>query len=82
MMNNFYESIPIFDEFAEAMRPENYRSLPHDWVVGFSDVVGSTDAAKGRDKAARGVIAAVARGGYTMAAKTMKTRSTAWATKA
>jgi hypothetical protein len=67
MMNNFYESIPIFDELAEAMRPESYRSLPDAWVVGFSDVVGSTDAvAKGRDKAVNtvgaGVTAAAARG--------------------
>ena len=44
MSSNFYESIPIFDEFAEAVRPENYRPLPDDWVVGFSDVVGSTEA--------------------------------------
>src|SRR5271167_5154529 len=65
MANSFYESIPIFDEFAEAVRAENYRPLPDDWVVGFSDVIGSTDAvAKGRYKAVNmvgaGVIAAVA----------------------
>src|SRR5271163_725525 len=65
MSSNFYESIPIFDEFAEAVRPENYCPLPDDWVVGFSDVIGSTDAvAKGRYKAVNmvgaGVIAAVA----------------------
>ena len=65
MTSNFYELIPIFDEFAEAVRPENYRALPDDWVVGFSDVVGSTQAvAQGRYKAVNmvgaGVIAAVA----------------------
>ncbi len=65
MTSNFYESIPIFDEFAEAVRPENYRPLPDDWVVGFSDVVGSTQAvAQGSYKAVNmvgaGVIAAVA----------------------
>jgi len=65
MTDNFYESIPIFDEFAEAVRPENARPLPDDWAVGFSDVVGSTDAvANGRYKAVNmigaGVIAAVA----------------------
>ena len=59
------ESIPILDEFAEAVRPENYRPLPDDWVVGFSDVIGSTEAvANGRYKAVNmvgaGVIAAVA----------------------
>jgi hypothetical protein len=47
------------------VRPENARPLPDDWVVGFSDVIGSTDAvAKGRYKAVNmvgaGVIAAVA----------------------
>jgi hypothetical protein len=65
MMSDFYESIPIFNEFAEAVRPSNYRPLPDDWVVGFSDVVGSTKAvAEGRYKAVNmvgaGAIAAVA----------------------
>jgi hypothetical protein len=65
MMGDFYESIPIFDEFAEAVSAESYRPLPDDWVVGFSDVVGSTKAvAEGRYKAVNmvgaGAIAAVA----------------------
>src|SRR5271165_3471038 len=65
MASNFYETIPILDDFAEAVRPENARPLPDDWVVGFSDVIGSTEAvAKGRYKAVNmvgaGVIAAVA----------------------
>jgi Protein of unknown function (DUF3095) len=65
MMGDFYESIPIFDEFADAVRAESYRPLPDDWVVGFSYVVGSTKAvAEGRYKAVNmvgaGVIAAVA----------------------
>jgi hypothetical protein len=65
MSSNFYESIPIFDEFGEAVRPESYRPLPDDWVVGFSDVIGSTQAvAHGRYKAVNmvgaGAIAAVA----------------------
>jgi hypothetical protein len=65
MASNFYETIPIFEDFAEAVRAENYRPLPDDWVVGFSDVVGSTEAvARGRYKAVNmvgaGVIAAVA----------------------
>ncbi len=65
MATSFYESIPILDEFAEAVRPENYRPLPDDWMVGFSDVIGSTEAvANGRYKAVNmvgaGVIAAVA----------------------
>jgi hypothetical protein len=65
MASDFYETIPIFDDFAEAARPQNYRPLPDDWIVGFSDVVGSTEAvAKGRYKAVNmvgaGAIAAVA----------------------
>ena len=62
---DFYGSLPVFDNFADAVRAENYRPLPDDWVVGFSDVVGSTQAiASGRYKAVNmvgaGVIAAVA----------------------
>ena len=48
MSSNFYESIPIFDEFAEAVRPENYCPLPDDWMVGFSDVVGSNSGGRSR----------------------------------
>ena len=61
---DFYNSIAVFDDFAEAVRAENYKPLPDDWVVGFADVVGSTEAvANGRYKAVNmvgaGVIAAV-----------------------
>jgi Protein of unknown function (DUF3095) len=64
MASGFYETIPVFDDFAEAVRAENFRPLPDDWAVGFSDVVGSTEAvANGRYKAVNmvgaGVIAAV-----------------------
>ena len=60
----FYESLPVLTEFADAVRAENYRSIPDDWVLGFADVVGSTKAiADGRYKAVNfvgaGVIAAV-----------------------
>jgi hypothetical protein len=62
---DFYASLPVLDDFAEAVKPEKYRPLPDDWVIGFSDVVGSTQAvAAGRYKAVNfvgaGVIAAVA----------------------
>ena len=62
---DFYESMPVLENFADAVRAENYRPLPDGWVVGFSDVVGSTEAvAQGRYKAVNmiggGVIAAVA----------------------
>jgi Protein of unknown function (DUF3095) len=64
MESSFYETIPILDSFADAVRAENYRPLPDGWVVGFADVVGSTEAvANGRYKAVNmvgaGVIAAV-----------------------
>jgi hypothetical protein len=63
--SDFYESLPVLDDFAQAVKLENYRPLPADWVVGFSDVVGSTQAVvEGRYKAVNmvgaGVIAAVA----------------------
>jgi hypothetical protein len=65
MADDFYETIPILDSFADAVRAENYRPLPDEWVVGFADVVGSTEAvANGRYKAVNmvgaGAIAAVA----------------------
>ena len=65
MASDFYETIPVLDDFADAVRGENYRPLPDDWVVGFADVVGSTKAvADGRYKAVNmvgaGAIAAVA----------------------
>jgi Protein of unknown function (DUF3095) len=65
MADDFYETIPVLDDFADAVRSENYSPLPDDWVVGFADVVGSTKAvADGRYKAVNmvgaGAIAAVA----------------------
>src|SRR5271157_303443 len=60
----FYESVPVLADFAAAVKAENYRPLPDDWSVGFSDVVGSTKAiVEGRYKAVNmvgaGVVAAV-----------------------
>lgn len=62
---DFYATIPVFDNFADAVKPTSYRPLPADWMIGFSDVVGSTKAiAQGRYKAVNmagaGVIASVA----------------------
>jgi hypothetical protein len=62
---DFYGSTPVFDDFVEAVKLSSYRPLPEDWMVGFSDVVGSTKAiAEGRYKAVNmvgaGVIASVA----------------------
>jgi hypothetical protein len=63
--SDFYATIPVFDSFGDVMKPSSYRPAPDDWMVGFSDVVGSTKAiAQGRYKAVNmvgaGVIAAVA----------------------
>jgi hypothetical protein len=65
MADDFYETIPVLDNFADAVRAENYSPLPDDWVVGFADVIGSTKAvADGLYKAVNmvgaGAIAAVA----------------------
>jgi hypothetical protein len=65
MGDDFYSFLPVLGDFAAAVKAENYRPVPDDWVVGFSDVVGSTKAiAQGRYKAVNfvgaGVIAAVA----------------------
>ena len=62
--SDFYDTLPILRDFAEAVKIENYHPLPDGWVVGFSDVVASTQAvAQGRYKAVNmvgaGVIAAV-----------------------
>jgi hypothetical protein len=64
-VDDFYAAAPVFDSFVEVMEPSRYRPLPEDWSVGFSDVVGSTQAiAEGRYKAVNmvgaGAIAAVA----------------------
>src|SRR5215469_13721361 len=61
---DFYAQIPVFDSFGDVMKPVRYRPLPDDWMIGFSDVIGSTKAiTEGRYKAVNmvgaGVIAAV-----------------------
>jgi Protein of unknown function (DUF3095) len=62
---DFYDTLPILDDFAEAAKASNYTPAPNDWVVGSADVVGSTAAiAQGRYKTVNmvgaGAIAAVA----------------------
>ncbi|HLJ72623.1 MAG TPA: DUF3095 family protein [Roseiarcus sp.] len=61
---NFYANVPVFESFGDVMKPATYRPLPDGWMIGFSDVIGSTKAiADGRYKAVNmvgaGVIAAV-----------------------
>src|SRR5271165_3245810 len=61
---DFYDRLPIFEGFASIMDPGQYRPLPDGWLVGLTDVVGSTKAlGSGRYKAVNtagaSVIAAV-----------------------
>jgi Protein of unknown function (DUF3095) len=44
---DFYGALPVFDDFAGVARTETYTPLPDDWVVGFTDVTGSTAAIAG-----------------------------------
>src|SRR3954467_847103 len=43
-IGDFYAQVPVFDAFSELADPALHRSLPPDWVIGVSDVVGSGDA--------------------------------------
>jgi hypothetical protein len=57
---DFYASVPVFEGFGRIMEPGLYRPLPDDWVLGLSDVVGSTQAIEdGRYKAVNMAGAAV-----------------------
>jgi hypothetical protein len=50
--SDFYARLPAIASFSDAVHPENHAPLPDGWVVGFSDVVGSTRAIEqGRYKA-------------------------------
>src|SRR5215210_3877478 len=49
-INDFYESLPVFDEFAGIAEEGLYRPLPEDWHVVVTDIERST--------------AAIASGGY------------------
>jgi hypothetical protein len=58
--NDFYQSITPHDDFDLFADTNFYTSLPDDWWVGTSDIVGSTQAiAEGRYKAVNMVGAAV-----------------------
>lgn len=61
---DFYARLPLFEGFGNIMDPTRYQPLPDDWLIGFTDVVSSTQAiADGRYKsvntAGASVIAAV-----------------------
>ena len=62
---SFYDRIPVFRGFPRLMDETLYRPLPQDWVIGTTDVVGSTRAIrenryKAVNMAGAAVIAAVA----------------------
>lgn len=59
-MNDFYNQLPLQDAFAKLSDQALYTPLPDDWVVGASDIVGSTQAiAEGRYKTVNMIGAAV-----------------------
>ncbi|MBV8512100.1 MAG: DUF3095 family protein, partial [Xanthobacteraceae bacterium] len=63
--NRFYDSVPVFDRFADIADPSRYQPLPDDWMLGLADVVQSTKAIeenryKAVNMAGAAVIAAVA----------------------
>ncbi|WP_299285259.1 DUF3095 domain-containing protein [uncultured Tateyamaria sp.] len=56
----FYDDLPRRAAFSELADPAHYDPLPGDWVVGTSDIVGSTDAiAAGKYKVVNMIGAAV-----------------------
>ena len=56
----FYDDLPHHDSFEALVDATNYTALPDDWVVGTSDIVGSTKAiAAGKYKTVNMIGAAV-----------------------
>tara|TARA_B110000908_G_scaffold172254_1_gene238602 strand:+ start:1359 stop:1844 length:486 start_codon:yes stop_codon:yes gene_type:complete len=56
----FYDDLPRHDSFGTLVDATNYTALPDDWVVGTSDIVGSTKAiAAGKYKTVNMIGAAV-----------------------
>lgn len=56
----FYDDLPRHDRFAALAGQDAYTALPDDWVVGVSDIVGSTQAiSEGRYKTVNMIGAAV-----------------------
>ncbi len=43
-VDGFLATVPRFARFGQVLEPKLYAALPDDWVVGLSDVVGSTRA--------------------------------------
>lgn len=58
--NSFYDSLPRQTAFADLTNPATYAPLPDDWLIGTSDIIGSTQAiADGRYKTVNMIGAAV-----------------------
>lgn len=58
--SDYYDTLPKRTSFDEMANPASYVPLPDDWIVGVSDVVGSTQAvAAGRHKTVNMIGAAV-----------------------
>ena len=57
---SFYAALPLIDDFERLSDTANFTALPEDWLIGVSDIEGSTaEIAKGRYKAVNMVGAAV-----------------------
>ena len=41
---SFYTELPLLGSFSEVTNSSVYTELPEDWIIGMSDIVGSTDA--------------------------------------
>ena len=46
MLNNsdFYQQLPLYQDFSQLTEPACYQNLPADWILLLSDVQGSTQA--------------------------------------
>lgn len=42
--DNFFDTVPVFDDFEDVTNVDNYRPLPDDWVLVAGDIVNSTGA--------------------------------------
>ena len=57
---DFYEHLPMVSDFGAMARPETYVPVPASWLIGTSDIIGSTKAvAEGRYKTVNMIGAAV-----------------------
>lgn len=58
--DRFYDALALRTSFGDLSDPTNYTSLPNDWMIGVSDIVGSTKAvAAGKYKTVNMIGAAV-----------------------